>query len=167
MFAKYDFEIKYRIDKTNFANEPSRRSDYEGDENENTCLFIFQNKLKNVAIAALCITSVATRSFVAKKAILENAENVPFKIREVIDADEKKLSKNEEKKVVFDSNAQQLRRSEVRAICKNENQYEVSSKILKLKLMKMQKKDLMIQRVRVQLNSKNQRKVCAKRNWRI
>ena len=41
MFAKYDFEIKYRIDKTNFVDESSRRFDYENDKNENTCLFIF------------------------------------------------------------------------------------------------------------------------------
>ena len=140
MFAKYDFEIKYRTNKTNFVDESSRRSDYENDENENTCLFIFQNKLKNVAIAALCITLITTRNFVAKKTILENVENVSLKIKKVIDVDEKKSSKNEKKRIAFDSNAQQLRRNEIRAICENENQYEVFSKVLKLKLMKMQKK---------------------------
>ena len=41
MFAKYDFEIKYRINKTNSIDKSSRRFDYENDENENTCLFIF------------------------------------------------------------------------------------------------------------------------------
>ena len=93
MFAKYDFEIKYRIDKTNFVNKLSRRFDYENNKNENTCLFIFQNKLKNVAIVALCITSITIRNFVAKKTIFKNIENVSFKIKKVIDVDEKKLSK--------------------------------------------------------------------------
>ena len=41
MFAKYDFEIKYRINKTNFINKSLRCFDYENNENENTCLFIF------------------------------------------------------------------------------------------------------------------------------
>ena len=98
MFAKYDFEIKYRIDKTNFVDKSSRRFDYKNDESENTCLFIFQNKLKNVAIVALCITSITIRNFVAKKTIFENVENVSFKIKKVIDVDEKKFSKNEKKK---------------------------------------------------------------------
>ena len=99
MFAKYDFEIKYRIDKTNFVNKLSRRFDYENNKNENTCLFIFQNKLKNVAIVALCITSIIIRNFVAKKTIFENVENVSFKIKKIIDVDEKKFSKNEKKKL--------------------------------------------------------------------
>ena len=41
MFTKYDFEIKYRINKTNFVNKSSRYFDYENNENENTYLFIF------------------------------------------------------------------------------------------------------------------------------
>ena len=61
------------------------------------------------------------RNFVAKKTILENVENMSFKIKKVIDVDEKKFSKNEKKKIVFDSNAQQLRRNEIRTICENEN----------------------------------------------
>ena len=97
MFVKYDFEIKYQINKTNFVNKSSRRFNYENDENENTCLFIFQNKLKNVAIVALCITSIIIRNFVAKKTIFENVENVSFKIKKIIDVDKKIFSKNEKK----------------------------------------------------------------------
>ena len=99
MFAKYDFEIKYRINKTNLIDKSSRRFDYENDKNENTCLFIFQNKLKNVAIAALCITSITIRNFVAKKTIFENVENMSFKIKKVIDVDEKEFLKNKKKKL--------------------------------------------------------------------
>ena len=96
--------------------------------------------MKNVAIVALCITLITIRNFVAKKTIFENVENVSLKIKKFIDIDKKKSSKNE-KKNVFDSNAQQFRRNKVRTICKNENQYKVSLKILKLKLMKIQKKN--------------------------
>ena len=96
--------------------------------------------MKNVAIVALCITLIIIRNFVAKKTIFENVENMSFKIKKIIDVDEKKIRKIK-KKIVFNSNAQQLRRNKIKTIYKNENQYNFFLKILKLKLMKMQKKN--------------------------
>ena len=68
MFVKYNFEIKYQIEKINFADKLSRQSDYKSKTNNKICLFIFQNKFKNITIATIEIISVLIRN--ATKTIL-------------------------------------------------------------------------------------------------
>ena len=72
-------------------------------------------------------------------------------------------NKNENEKL-FDAKTQQFRRNEIREICDDENHYENSFEILMIKLKKLQKHDSMMQKIRTQFESKNQRKTCEKKN---
>ena len=108
--AEYDFEIKYRVEKTNLANDSSRQFNYENEKNENICLFILQNKLKNVIIVVLSVLFVLTRCFVAEKAIKTKATKFTSRIVE-IENDEK--FENKKTNVVFNVENQQFRRSDV------------------------------------------------------
>ena len=40
VLAEYDFEIKYRFEKINSIDGPSRRSDYKEETDDEICLFI-------------------------------------------------------------------------------------------------------------------------------
>ena len=72
--AEYDFEIKYCFKKINSIDDSLIRSDYkEKAENEN-CLFILQNKLKNIMIIIVNLTFVMTRDF--EKILTKRTKNV-------------------------------------------------------------------------------------------
>ena len=161
ILIEYDFEIKYRVEKTNSVDDSLRQFDYENEKNENICLFILQNKLKNVIIVVLNVLLVLTRRFVAEKTIKAKTTKFTFRIVEVENDEE---FENEKTNVVFDVENQQFRRSEARAICDNESHYEFSSKVLMIKLMKMQFENSVMQKVREQLTLKKHRKTCAKRD---
>ena len=61
--AEYDFEIKYCSEKINSIDESSRRFDYERKVDDEICLFILQNKLKNIIVIAVNLIFVMTRDF--------------------------------------------------------------------------------------------------------
>ena len=137
ILIEYDFEIKYRVEKINFVDDSSRRLNYENEKNENICLFILQNKLKNVTIAILCVASIITRNAFAKKINFENDEFAFFRIMKIIDFDEKIFFNDDERKIVFDANAQQFRRNEIQTMCDDKNYYEFFFDVLKNKLINM------------------------------
>ena len=62
VFAEYDFEIKYCFKKINSVDESSRRSNYKKKNDDEICLFILQNKLKNIIIIVINMTFVMTLS---------------------------------------------------------------------------------------------------------
>ena len=62
-FAKYDFEIKYRSEKINSIDGSSRRFDYKEKTDDEICLFILQNKLKNIIVTVVDLISVMTHDF--------------------------------------------------------------------------------------------------------
>ena len=117
LLSEYDFEIKYRNKNLNFANESSRRSNYE-DENENDdiCLFTFQNKFRNIVV-----TSIAF-SIESKKC--EEISN------------EKLSKKNSQNEVV--ALTQTMRREEIVETCEKKDSYENSSQKLLNKIEKLQ-----------------------------
>ena len=61
--AEYDFEIKYHSEKINSIDGPSRRLDYERKTDDEICLFILQNKLKNIIVTVVDLIFVMTRDF--------------------------------------------------------------------------------------------------------
>ena len=63
VLVEYDFEIKYCFEKINSVDESSRRFDDEKKIDDEICLFILQNKLKNIIVIAVNLTSVMTRDF--------------------------------------------------------------------------------------------------------
>ena len=71
--AEYDFEIKYRSEKINSIDEPSRRSDYKEKVNDEICLLFLQNKLKNIIVTAVNLISVITRDF--ERTLTERTKN--------------------------------------------------------------------------------------------
>ena len=55
-FDEYDFEIKYKSSNLNSTNASSKRSNYENDVLNDTCLSTLQNKLQNIIVATTKIT---------------------------------------------------------------------------------------------------------------
>ena len=55
-------------------DESSRRSDYEKEIDNKICLFVLQNKLKNIIVSAVNLTFVMTRDF--QKVLTEHMKNV-------------------------------------------------------------------------------------------
>ena len=60
-FVEYDFKIKYRFKKINSIDDFLRRFDYEKNANDEICLFILQNKLKNIIIIVVSLIFIITR----------------------------------------------------------------------------------------------------------
>ena len=60
-FVEYDFEIKYHFKKINSIDDFSRRFDYEKNANDEICLFILQNKSKNIIIIVVNLIFIITR----------------------------------------------------------------------------------------------------------
>ena len=134
ILIEYNFEIKYRVKKTNFIDNLSKQLDYKNKKNENICLFILQNKLKNVIIVVLSVLFVLTRCSVVKKTIKTKTTKFIFRI---VEFENDKKFENKKTNVVFNIENQQFRRSEIRTICNSENHYEFLLKILIIKLIKI------------------------------
>ena len=64
---KYDFEIKYRAKNLNFANDFSRRFDYEKVTLNDICLFTLQNKLQNIAIVVIQMINIDVNEIIDEK----------------------------------------------------------------------------------------------------
>ena len=61
VLVKYNFKIKYYFEKINLIDESSKRFNYKKNANDEICLFILQNKLKNIIIIVINLTFVITR----------------------------------------------------------------------------------------------------------
>ena len=73
-FTEYDFEIKYCFEKINSVDESSRRFDYEEKTDDEICLFILQNKLKNIIVTVVSLIFVMTRDF--ERALTKRTKSV-------------------------------------------------------------------------------------------
>ena len=90
-FAEYDFEIKYRSEKINSIDGPSRRSDYKKKTDDEICLFILQNKLKNIIVIIVDLIFVMTRDF--ERALTEYTKSAfdTFSFKEIDEENVEKL----------------------------------------------------------------------------
>ena len=167
ILVKYDFEIKYRVKKINFVDESSRRSNYESEIDDEFCLLILQNKLKNIFVVAIELYFVVTRDV---------ARTHESRSKNVVISSRVKEIKNDSSKLFLEENKfdqqnnvvmQQLRRANVDAICEKKASFEKSFKMLLAKIEKFQKKNSMIIRMRAQLKSFIERKICANRKWSV
>ena len=95
IFAKYDFEIKYRVKKINFVDESSRRSNYESEIDDELCLLTLQNKLKNIFVIAIEFYLVVTRDI---------ARAHESRSKNVIISSWMKEIKNDSSKLFFEKN---------------------------------------------------------------
>ena len=163
ILAKYNFEIKYRVRKINFVDESSRRSNYESEIDDEFCLFTLQNKLKNIFVIAIELYFVVTRD--VAKANESRSKNV-------VTSSQMKEIKNDFSKLLLEKSefdqknnivTQQLRRANVDVIYEKKASFEKSFKMLWTKIEKFQKKNSIIMRMREQLKSLIERKICANR----
>ena len=149
--------------KINFVDESSRRSNYESEIDDEFCFLTLQNKLKNIFVIAIELYFVVTRDIA--KAHKSRSKNVVISSRvKEIENDFSKLLLEENE---FDQQnnvvTQQLRRANVDAICEKKASFEKSFKMLFAKIEKFQKKNSMIIKMRKQLKSFIERKICANR----
>ena len=133
-FAEYDFEIKYCFKKINSIDGPSRRSDYEKKTDDEICLFILQNKLKNIIVTAVNLISVMTRDF--EKALIERTKSVfdTLLFKEINEEDIEKFFDVEKDDLFYNVVTQQFRRSDVCKTCNSEQQMKSFFKLLMIKL---------------------------------
>ena len=100
-----------------------------------------------------------TRKFVAKKIVDEKIVKKTFRIVKLKNDKElkiqKKLFDNEKIDIILDVKNQQFRRNEIRAMCNDKNYYKIFFETLLIKLIEMQIKNLIMQKIRKQLILKN------------
>ena len=72
--VEYDFEITYYFEKINSIDDFSRRFDYEKNANDEICLFILQNKLKNIIVIIINLIFIITRD--VKKTHTQREKNI-------------------------------------------------------------------------------------------
>ena len=132
--AEYDFEIKYRSEKINSVDGSSRRSDYKEKIDDEICLLILQNKLKNIIVAAVDLTFIMTRDF--EKALTERTKSAfdTFSFKEIDEENVEKLFDVEKDNLFYNVVTQQFRRSDVRETCNSERQMKSLFKLLMIKL---------------------------------
>ena len=163
--AEYNFKIKYRFEKINSIDGSSRRFDYEKKTDDEICLFILQNKLKNIIVTAVNLTFIMTRDF--EKALTERTKNVfdTLFFKEIDEENVKKFFDVEKNNLSYNVVTQQFRRNDAREMYSSERQIKSLFKLLMTKLEKLQEKNFIIIKVRGQLKSQTQRDACAIRKW--
>ena len=132
--AEYNFEIKYRSEKINSIDGSSRRSDYKKKTDDEICLLILQNKLKNIIVAAVNLISVMTRDF--EKALTERTKNAfdTLFLKKIDEENIEKFFDVEKNDLSYNVVTQQLRRSDACETCSSERQIKLFFKLLMIKL---------------------------------
>ena len=134
VFAEYDFEIKYRFEKINSIDRPSKRFDYKKETDDEICLFILQNKLKNIIVIAVNLIFVMTRGF--EKALTERTKSAfdTFLFKKIDEENVEELSDVEKDDLLYNVVIQQFRQSDARETCSSERQMKSFFKLLMIKL---------------------------------
>ena len=119
VFAEYDFEIKYHFEKINSVDESSKRSDYEKKADDEICLFILQNKLKNIIVIVVNLTFIITRNFERTlKKRTKSASDTLF-LKKIDEENVEELFDVEKNDLLYNVVTQQFRWSDVRETCNN------------------------------------------------
>ena len=77
VITEYDFEIKYYFKKIHSIDNSSRRSNYKEKTDYKICLFILQNKLKNMTVVVVSLIFVIIFDF--EKTLTERTKSVSDK----------------------------------------------------------------------------------------
>ena len=143
-FVKYDFEIKYYFEKINSVDGPSRRSDYKKKADDEICLFILQNKLKNIIVTAVDLIFAITRDF--EKALTKRTKNAfdTLSRKKIDEENVEELFDVKKNDLFYNVVIQQFRRSDARETCNNKQQMKSLFKFLMIKLEELQDKNFVI-----------------------
>ena len=133
IFAEYNFEIKYCFEKINSIDGSSRRSDYKKEIDDEICLLILQNKLKNIIVTAVNLIFVMTRNF--KKALTERTKNAfdTLSFKEIDEKNIEELFDVEKDDLSYNVVTQQFCWNDARETCNNERQMKLFFKLLMIK----------------------------------
>ena len=118
-------------------------------------MLILQNKLKNVIVVFLNMFFVLTHRVAIEKF---NENEIYKRTLKIVKLKNKKIE------ITFDAKNQQFKHSEIRAIYNDKNYYEIFFEFLLTKLIKIQIKNLMMNKIKKQLILKNYCKICVERN---
>ena len=137
--AEYDFEIKYRFEKINSVDGSSRRFDYKEEIDDEICLLILQNKLKNIIVIVIDLISVMTRDF--EKTLTKRTKNAfdTFFFKEIDEKNVEEFFDVKKNDLFYNVVIQQFRRSDACETCNSERQMKSLFKLLMIKLEKLQK----------------------------
>ena len=152
IFVEYDFEIKYCTKIINFANASFKQLDYENQINNEIYFFTLQNKLKNIIIVIVNLTSIIIRNIIKtfKSLIIKSVDTFRIKIEKI----KKEIFEKNEKNLIDSIVIQQLRRSNARTACKIKKFIKFSFNFLTAKIEKFQNKNFVVNCVRSQLSQK-------------
>ena len=136
-FAEYDFEIKYCSEKINSIDGSLRRSDYKEKTDNEICLFILQNKLKNIIVTVVDLIFVMTRDF--ERTLTERTKSAfdTLFFKKIDEKNVEELSDVEKNDLFYNIVTQQFCRSDVRETCNSERQMKSPFKLLMIKLEKL------------------------------
>ena len=148
VLVEYDFEIKYRLKKINSVDGSSRRFDYEEKADDEICLFILQNKLKNIIVVVVDLIFIMTRDF--ERALTERTKSAfdTLFFKKIDEKNVEELFDVEKDDLFYNVVTQQFRRSGARETCSNERQMKSFFKLLMIKLEELQEKNFVIIKVR-------------------
>ena len=124
-----------------------------------------QNKLKNIIIVIINLTSIITRSVTKtlKSLIIKNVNTSWIKVEKT----EKETFKEDEKNLINNVVIQQLRRNDARIVYKIKKVLKSSFSLLTAKIKKFQNKNFVVNCVRSQLQSSQKRNDCVERKWHV
>ena len=119
-FVKYNFEIKYRLERINAIDDLSKRFDYEKNVNNEICLFILQNKLKNIIIIVISLIFIITRD--VERIYAQREKNIvkTFSFKEIDEKNIEKFFNVERNDLLHNIITQQFYCNNVREMCNNE-----------------------------------------------
>ena len=131
----------------NSIDEPSRRSDYKRKIDDEICLFILQNKLKNIIVIIVDLIFIMTRDF--ERTLTKDIKNAfdTFSFKKVDEKNIEEFFDVEKNDLFYNIVTQQFCRNNVREICNSEQQMKSFFKLLIIKLEKFQKKNFIIIRI--------------------
>ena len=111
----------------------SKRSDYKKKIDDEICLFILQNKLKNIIVTAVNLISVVTRDF--ERTLTERTKSAlnTLLFKEIDEENVEEFFDVEKNDLFYNVVTQQLRRSDAREMCNSERQMKSLSKLLMIK----------------------------------
>ena len=135
--AECNFEIKYCFKKINSVDESLRRFDYKKETDDEICLFILQNKLKNIIVTVIDLTSAMTCDFEKTlKKRTKSALNMLF-FKKIDEENVEEFFDVEKDDLFYNVVTQQFRRNNACETCNNKRQMKSLFKLLMIKLEKL------------------------------
>ena len=151
------------VKKINSVDKSSRCSNYESEIDDELCLLTLSNKLKNIFVITIELYCIVTRDVARTNESCSKNNVISSRVKEIKNDSSKLLLEKHEFDQQNNTMMQQLRRANLDAICEKKASFEKSFKMLLTKIEKFQKKNSMIIKVRKQLKSLIERKICANR----